>query len=435
MAPPSASATEISLPLTFFDLLWLRFPPVERLYFYEISPQNKPVFDSVLPKLKHSLSLTLHHFLPLAGNLIWPHNSRKPIIHYVQGDAVTLTIAESHADFYHLSGTDFCEATECHPLVPRLSVSHEKAALMALQVTWFPNCGFCIGITTHHAAVDGKISTSFVKSWAHVCKLGGDSPPAEMTPFYDRTVIKDSTGLDAIFVNDWLNLIGPNSRSLMVWELKVPPGAIRGTFELTRASLEKLRQMVLSKKEEKLKHEHEIHVSTFSLTCAYMWVCLVKAQRPRKNKMRFVFSVDCRSRLEPPIPPTYFGNCIAGHLAFAETQGLLGEDGVAVAVDAMSEAMGRLREGCLNGAEGWISLLSTVEERAIAAAGSPRFEVYGSDFGWGRPRKVEMTSIDRTGAFCLAESRNGSGGVEIQLVLKKQEMEDFSRLFYEGLEI
>jgi hypothetical protein len=70
----------------------------------------------------------------------------------------------------------------------------------------------------------------------------------------------------------------------------------------------------------------------------------------------------------------------------------------------------------------------------VGIAGSPRFELYNTDFGWGRPRKVEMISIDRTGAICLSDSRDGGGGIEIGLVLKKQEMEVFASLFSRGLE-
>jgi hypothetical protein len=70
---------------------------------------------------------------------------------------------------------------------------------------------------------------------------------------------------------------------------------------------------------------------------------------------------------------------------------------------------------------------------SVGVAGSARFEVYGVDFGWGRPKNVEVTSIDRTGAVSMAESKGESGGVEIGLVLKKEVMEIFENLFVSGL--
>ena len=176
--PPEASGLDStlspkSLPLTFFDLLWLRFPPIQRLFFYEFPTPNNTYpnttayyYSNILPRLKHSLSHTLKHFLPLAGNLNWPESSYKPVFVYVEGeDAVSLTVAESDADFYRLSGTnEFLEAVEYHPLTPNLAVSHERAAILAVQITLFPNCGFSIGLTMHHAALDGKSVHLFVKS-------------------------------------------------------------------------------------------------------------------------------------------------------------------------------------------------------------------------------------------------------------------------------
>ena len=148
--------TQTSLPLTFFDILWLRLPPVQRIFFYEFPHPTHLFFDTLLPKLKHSLSLALAHFFPLAGHLTWPLHSQKPIINYKSGDTVPLTVAVSEADFNHLAGTDLYEAKEIHNLLPHLTISHEKATLLALQVTLFPNSGFSIGITSHHAVLDGK---------------------------------------------------------------------------------------------------------------------------------------------------------------------------------------------------------------------------------------------------------------------------------------
>ncbi|KAF3444871.1 hypothetical protein FNV43_RR14564 [Rhamnella rubrinervis] len=427
-----SSATPKSLPLTFFDLLWLRFPPVQRLFFYEISSSNSSLFDSIIPKLKHSLSLTLHHFFPLCGNLIWPQECPKPIVSYVKGDGVSLTIAESNMDFNHLSdNNNFRDVMECQPLIPNLEVSHEKASVMALQVTVFPNSGFCIGITNHHAVLDGKTSISFVKSWARICKFDSPCLVPELTPFYDRTVIKDPAGLETIYADAWLNASGPNNRSLTLMDRPIELGAVRGTFELSGEDVEKLRKSVRGS-------EHSKRRSTFSIICGYAWACVEKAKEKRETRAALVFPVDCRHRLKPRIHPTYFGNCIAGAFVGVETEELLGENGVSVAVEAINEAISGLEDGVLNGAEKWGPIISNSDKESrvgfTSVAGSSRFEVYKTDFGWGTPRKVEITSIDRTGAISVADSANGNGGVELGLVLKTQEMEAFASLFAKGLE-
>lgn len=62
------------------------------------------------------------------------------------------------------------------------------------------------------------------------------------------------------------------------------------------------------------------------------------------------------------------------------------------------------------------------------------FGFYNTDFGWGQPRKSNSVSKNLTGQICLSDSRNGDGGVEVGLVLKKHHMEAFTSLFVDGLE-
>ncbi|GMP28653.1 hypothetical protein CsSME_00004115 [Camellia sinensis var. sinensis] len=435
--PPSSpdSAVPTSLPLVFFDLFWVRFPPVQRIFFFETSHSTTTFLDTVLPKLKHSLSLTLQHYLVLAGNLTWPPDSYKPIIQYVEGDdAVSLTIAESEADFYHLSSYSFREVKEIHHFLPQFLSSDTRAPLMTLQITLFPNKGFSISYATHHAALDGKAVALFLHSWASICRHGEDSIlTPEETPFYDRSLIKDPGDHERTYVNFLLNLNGLNNKSLLIWDLKPPTDIMLGTFQLTRANIEYIKKRVKTQWQEKQKQEPAIHVSSFTIASAYVWVSLVKAKKISTGKVHLGFSVDCRARLEPPIPSTYFGNCVTGRLVDADSNDLIGEDGVATAVKAICEAIEGLKDGAVQEVQ-LSKMLSIDRNRLFTIGGSPRFELYNTDFGWGRPRKVEMTSIDKSGAFSLSDCRDGNGGLEIGIVLKKHETEAFASLFASGLE-
>ncbi|KAG5527661.1 hypothetical protein RHGRI_028552 [Rhododendron griersonianum] len=327
------STAQTTLPLTFFDVLWLRFLPNQRLFFYEFPYPETTLIDTILPKLKHSLSAALQHYLPLAGNLTWPPDSGKPIIQYNEGDTVSLTVAESEANFYHLSGSIFREAEKFHHLVPSLPASKTTVPVLALQVTLFPDAGLSIGYAAHHAVFDGKSISMFMHSWASICRHGDDSTLAtELTPFYDRTAINDPSDIEKAYLDGWLAHNGPNNRSLEIWDVKAPPDTMLGTFQLTQANIESIKN------------------------------CLLKGAKE--------------------LIPNY---------------------------------LSRLKEGGL-----------------VSIAGSPRFELYKTDFGWGRPSKVEMVSIDKSGAFCLSDSRDGNGGIEIgfpQLKQQKQQPEVAHQVF------
>ncbi|XP_022149785.1 malonyl-coenzyme:anthocyanin 5-O-glucoside-6'''-O-malonyltransferase-like isoform X2 [Momordica charantia] len=428
--PDSYSSSPATLSPTFFDLLWLRFPPVQRLYFYQISHKSI-FFQTIVPKLKSSLSLILQHYAPLAGNFIWPQHSYKPTIQAAPGNGVLFTVAESDADFYHLSSNNLRETIEYDPLLPEFPSSDDQTVVMTLQVTVFQTGGFCIGISTHHALLDGRTSTEFMKSWARMCKLdrtspSSSSPTAELTPFYDRTMIKDSKGLEVIYLNAWLNLKGPNNRSLMIWDAKAPPESVRATFQLTPKNLQNLKRLSAI-----------TNFSTFTLTTALTWICLAKAEDSSNSKISLVLNVDARARLEPPMPAGYFGNCIVGRIVVADRESLVGEDGVRIAAEAINGATKNLHSAdtLLDGAEqciSWLDTINTAGDKMVGVAGSPRFEVYSVDFGWGKPRKVEMASIDKTGAICLSDSPNG--GVEICLVRQRDIMERFATHFTQDLQ-
>ncbi|CAL0321717.1 unnamed protein product [Lupinus luteus] len=441
VAPPLPT-TATTFPLTFFDILWLRLPPVERLFFYQF-PSNPTTskttsfYDIIVPNLKHSLSLTLQHFIPLLGNITWPLESSNPIINYVPGDAVSFTVAESISDNFNHLCSNLCDVVNRQHLIPRLNVSHEQASVLSLQVTLFPNSGVCIGITTHHAAVDGKSSTMFLKTWAYFCselqqqltQFPSSLLPENLTPFLDRSVISDPSGITEAFVDSWLNFNGPNNRSLKVWETisAVKTEQVKGLFELTPSHIQKLKKYAQSKVKSK--------VSTFSVTCAYLLSCLVKVEKPKDERVAFIFSVDSRTRLDPPILPTYFGNCVFPQLVVVETNKLAENDGFFIALEGISDALNKLENGVLKEGKNWMSKIqSAIGDRIFSVAGSPRFEVYGIDFGWGKPKKVDVTSIDKTGAFSLSESKNFDGGVEIGLALNKVEMEAFVAVFHQELE-
>jgi hypothetical protein len=185
------------------------------------------------------------------------------------------------------------------------------------------------------------------------------------------------------------------------------------------------------------KETHPIHLSTLVLVLAYGYVCIVKARGVESNrKLIMGFAADCRARLDPPIHENCFGNCVTSCVAFTEAESLLEENGFMYVAEMLSELVKSLEKGVLDGAKE--KMASYMKEAAggaslLGVAGSNRFEVYGTDFGWGKPEKVEITSIDRTGAISLAESKDGNGGVEIGLVLEKHEMEKFTSLFVDGL--
>ncbi|VVA94087.1 unnamed protein product [Arabis nemorensis] len=436
------SANSLTIPLTFFDLPWLLFQPPKKVFFYRLTESTREHFHSfILPNLKLSLSLVLRSYLPLSGCLTWNQDELKPRIVVSQNDAVLITIAETDADFSLLSGYGQRPASELHTLTPELPFSDDAASVFSLQITLFPNQGFSIGYTAHHAVLDGKTLSMFMKAWTHLCKQHMEnrviSLPETLTPSLDRSLVEDLTGLDEQMVEMVRSLRDDktNMRSLSRGPAReIEYGDVLATFVLSGDDVERLRERCRSQDDRS-----PLHISTFVIAYAYVWTCFVKACGGNGERLvSLLFSVDFRTRLVPPLPATYFGNCISPVVCYKrKAEEFTGEKGFLTAVKILSDLVKSLSIP---------GMIETIRERfAILfksfgessqfgiVAGSNRFGVYEIDFGWGRPVKVDVINI-RGELISMAERRDESGGVEIGMCMNKTEMDTLFSFFNSGLQ-
>ncbi|KAF7848362.1 hypothetical protein BT93_L2062 [Corymbia citriodora subsp. variegata] len=460
VSPPANTVPPTALPLTFFDIPWLFCCPMQRLFFYDFPQSPSSFAHTTLPLLVRSLSLCLRRFFPFAGRLVLPQAPpQKPHILYSDGDSLSFTFAESSADFAELIIDEPRDATLIHPLVPQFPPPRESNGarlwpLMAIQVTLFPNKGICIGVRFLHIATDGRSLSHFMQSWASIHRSGGDPTCIELgdlDPFHDRGVIKDLNGLEPMFLKYWWSRVGSSPSPCLFSEVPLAVGdKVRATFVIKKAHIDGLKAQVLSQlKNNDIDSMLEpIHLSTFVVTCAFVWVCMIKSKEKEhelhdqsssesvKDKLcYFGFPVDCRNRLAYSIPLTYFGNCLDLHYLSKKRNVLLDISGIAHATRAIGRAVKEVntRGGSIALRE-WIKDHKEINfEDLVVVAGSPRLKVYDTDFGWGRPTKSNVVCMDSLGGIALTESRNGNGGIEVELALTRTCMEKFITLFEMGL--
>ncbi|KAJ4877817.1 HXXXD-type acyl-transferase family protein [Raphanus sativus] len=432
------------LPLTFLDLRWVRSYPSQQVIFYKLpEASSREFFHSVLlPKLERSLSLALRHYTPLAGHLTWNQQDPKPRVVVYGHDTVKLTVAESSADFLLVSGKGLRPQSELRVLVPKLSITCDSASLYALQITLFPNQGFCIGLAEHHVLKDGTGSIMFVKAWAHICKSLEDgasmtlpSLPKEFTPVIDRTLINVRSSFESKILES-MSYFSDEKDGMRT--MKPPPvgeicnDLVRITLEMTQEKVERLKEQAMR---ESL---HELYLSTFVIVNAYVWSCLVKARGVNEERpLRFMYAADCRDRLD--VPKRYLGNCVVliNCIGYKANK-LMGRDGFVNAVEILSDSVKGLgSQGTEELLESYIDGMKLVQPdtHVESVSGSNRLGFYRADFGWGKPVNHEIVSIDQYPAYSMWERRDETGGAEIGLCLKKSEMNTFVSLFKLGLEI
>lgn len=262
-------------------------------------------------------------------------------------------------------------------------------------------------------------------------------------PFHDRAVIKDTNGFEQNFLENWWNWDSASKDDTDLIN-DIVADKVRSTFVLRRAHIEGLKQWVRGQCMNREDLE-PLHISTFVVTCALIWACLIKSQHSGVSNLsddsklcHFTFLADCRNRLNFPIPSTYFGNCL--EICFVvplERRELVGETGIFQAVKAIGNRVRQLETEVLRGAEAW--LLDWKEqpkrENLVTIAGSPSFGVYETDFGWGRPKKSEVVHIDITGIISVAESRDEDGGIEVGLALTRKNIDDFTAIWEKSLKL
>ncbi|KAI0493567.1 hypothetical protein KFK09_023686 [Dendrobium nobile] len=443
ISPSPSLPSQPPQPLSFLDAMWLQSSgPVERLFFYEYPHPTSHFIDHQLPIFTKSLSVTLRHFYPLAGSIRPSPDSLDQFeIAYEEGDSVTITVAEFIGDdFRNISGHHPRSFKNLHLLVPKKPANSSNTGQLppiSIQITLFSNQGLCIGFTINHAACDGFGSMQFIRSWAAACRSMNQALDDLISPpFLDRSIIVDTYGIRGKIFRRMCQ----HKEQLEEYFMKqgsLPdsdPSLVSATFTLGKDQIDRLKELVKAKGEEEKKPS--FHISTFVVTCAYVWRCLLKARGYGGDvKQYFGCAVDWRRRMKFSFPSNYFGNCLGACVGEVKAGDLVGKEGIQVA----TMVIGKSIDG-LQGTDVGKGLEETIDRYAelaisgpLSVAGSPKLRVYEVDFGLGRPLKVEITSIVDTGAMSLAESKEEEGGMEIGLVLAEELMAKFGTNFANDL--
>ncbi|XVF65665.1 hypothetical protein PTKIN_Ptkin09bG0267800 [Pterospermum kingtungense] len=302
----------------------------------------------------------------------------------------------------------------------------------------FPDAGISIGVTFCHVAADGRTFGYFTKSWASICRSLGDLTFVKNSPpDYSRDLIQDPRGIWSIFLQE-------TADRDTATRINPPTDNFRISPVISQSHVKMLKTWIARKYTEVNEKDHP-RLSTFVVSIALMWVCLIKLYQCNKTPdpllrydddaiCAFVFLADCRDRIR--LPTNYFGNCLKPCLATAKRSELIRENGVFVAAKAIRREIEEFEKEPLKGVENWISSGKEVVkecEHYVTLAGSPKLRLYETDFGFGRPKKSEVVHIGSHKLISIAESRDEEGGVEFGLAFASSELDKFNAVFEQGL--
>ncbi|KAL4386118.1 hypothetical protein GQ457_09G013230 [Hibiscus cannabinus] len=374
-------------------------------------------------RLKESLSQILVPFYPIAGRLGYDENGRLEISCNAQG--VLFVEAETSSVMDHLIG-DFSDSSQVFRLVPEVDYSGGISSfpLLVVQVTKFKCGGVCFGVGFQHTLGDGASALHFINSWADTAR--GSSP--DIAPFIDRTLLRARVPPTVKFHH-----VEHDPPPSMKSHSDDPKPCIVSTFKLTADQLNTLQA--------KANANSAIKYSTFKILAAHLWRCISKARGISGDQStKLHFPVDGRFRLNPPLPPGYFGKAVFVG-AIVSQAGDLESESFTHTIQRIHEHINQINDEYLRSALDYLENVSDLSmlNRGPHSHRCPnlviipwnRFSIYDADFGWGRPVYMGPGDIVREGKVYILPTPTNDGSLYVVTCLETSHMKLFEKLLYD----
>ncbi|KAL6286106.1 hypothetical protein ACE6H2_010496 [Prunus campanulata] len=169
--------------------------------------------------------------------------------------------------------------------------------------------------------------------------------------------------------------------------------------------------------------------------------CAGKARKlPDDQDTRLFIGIDGRSRLQPPLPPGFFGNAVFRAPQIAATGDLISKP-TWYATSCIHDALVRMDDDYLRSFLDYLELhLSSLSELVKPPlVGSVnlwinswvRLPIHDADFGWGRPIFMGPGAIQFDRLSFILPSATNDGSLSLVISLNSKHMKSFSKLLYD----
>ncbi|KAF9622882.1 hypothetical protein IFM89_035115 [Coptis chinensis] len=398
--------------LVTFDLPYVTFYYNQKLLLYKGAD-----FEDAVAKLKEGLGVVLEEFYPLAGKLGKDEEGVLRVEYEDEnaGVEVAEAVAED-VDIAELAKEDASSILQ--QIIPCTNVMNLEGLhrpLLAVQITKLKD-GLAIGCAFNHAILDGNSTWHFMSSWAEICR---GSTTISVPPFHDRAKARNTR-----VKLDLPESAEAHEKSIESnGEAKPAPRLREKIFRFSETAVSKIKSEVNSNITTKT-------FTTFQSLGVHLWRCVSRA-RQLKNEDYTVFAVfmDCRKRVDPPMPNSYFGNLIQAVFTVTAAGLLLANPPEFGATMLQNVIESHDAKAINKRSEDWESApklfrYSDAGINPVAIGSSPRFRVYDVDFGFGKPEAVRSGSNNKfDGMVYLYQGLGGGKGIDVEITLEAEAME------------
>ncbi|KAL1541630.1 hypothetical protein AAHA92_25829 [Salvia divinorum] len=406
----STSAPFMSkLDLTTWDLRLLQSNHIQKGLIYH-NPKSR---KTLIQHLKSSLSRALDFFPPLAGRLATTRYDDSTASFFV--DCNNAGAEFTHAAAAAVSVSDIIEPNYIPEIVHSLfrlndtnNLEGLSKPLLVVQVTELED-GLFIGCTANHAVGDGTSFWHFINSWSEISR-GSDT--ISKRPVFERWYPSKTAE-----VNRRIHL--PTLEKNLVPPSRLPQRVFQFTGENVAA--------VKAEANSEAGTDHKI--SSLQAVLAHLWRSTTRCGHSSGGETRIMMAIGARGRMS--LPEGYFGNAAyVATTAISEADLLKNRLGAAAAKinDLVSrqnnEEIARYVEEKVE--------FPTLEEMAasspcLVVGGSQRDDVYGNDFGWGKPIAVRSGRAQKFDGLVVVLPAAEAGGIDVEVCLAAETLQAMER--------
>nr|QED93052.1 hydroxycinnamoyl-CoA:shikimate/quinate hydroxycinnamoyl transferase [Paeonia lactiflora] len=442
MVFPAKPTPNVRLPLSECDQrhAWTHTPTI---YFYK--PSNNYPISSAIDTVAEALSRALVLHYPVAGRLHGIQGGRFELDCNALGAQLSEAICE--ADMVEKYG-DFTPTREMHlelfPSIDYNTTPIEMLPLFLVQLTKFRCGGLCVGTLTNHTLFDGWGAINFINSWASFAR---GEEKLNVKPCYDRRFLQG-------------NGSAPKFRPIECDPLPLMNGCSDVKAEArmeTKVAMLKLPRNLVEAIKKKSNHQGQNGgrrpYSTFEAITAHVWRCACKARAHDSDQPTMIrFMIDIRNKLQPPLPPGYFGCSALPTVTPTCFSGDIVSRPLSYAASKIREGIERMTNEYIRStldflkSQGDMSELRTSFHTAgnnrgfflgnpnLSCTSLTQFPVYDADFGWGKPIHMGPGLVTSDGKVSiLPAGPNGDGSLKVIVGLQSRHAHSFKIFFYRDL--
>nr|XP_043611926.1 benzyl alcohol O-benzoyltransferase-like [Erigeron canadensis] len=390
---------------------------VRSIHFFPRNPEMEDKNPATV--IREALARVLVFYYPFAGRLK-EGSGRKLMVDCTAEGALFI---EAEAD---VTLDEFGESRP-HPPFPCLgellydvpgSSGILDSPLLLIQVTRLLCGGFIFASRMNHTMCDGQGAAQFLIALGEIAQ--GASQPS-ILPVWQRELLFARDPPCVKFIHpEYKEKTNPKDSHMKMDDQMTPK-----TFFFGPSEVSALRRSV----PDDIKN-----CTTYEVLTASIWRCRTIALEPNpEQEMRFMFAVNARAKLNPPIPVGYYGNCVVHPCASSTAQDLSNKP-LAHALQLVRKAKSSVSEEFVRSTIDVLVIRGRPSynyDSTYAISNLTRVGFDEIDFGWGKatyggPAFGELAYRPDVFSYYVSSTNSkGESGIMISLSLPNSTMEKF----------